>query len=820
MKRGAVKTLRAFVCLAAVLVWAGCEDEQHPLGPGEFEPTPVCLESDGAFVREATLALLGRRPLSEQEVRTAASLIGQIDALNPESKGKIGRSTWAQALMGTPEFVTRWQELLLDALQVPRADGQALVECYGATLLPSDDAKLASYVRDHAASDAAAAPFTFLDLLRSSLVLDDLSPIYRAHLFAMLTKPNQCGNVDPVQQELVTRQEVGHVFDAAYTNRDQVCLACHNSESSVTFRPSPQENRHFPIRARLEEAVFGASTGVSEAVPHAVFRTADFLTFAGGDAQVTCGDPMAFAYCADVNMPLCDDGSQPRCASGKPPTCDENFVLICADDDPNNELAVNPWGADPGCGTFARTVPDDPAKVDAFLASVHGKRATVFEVEQALSRGVDSLAKHGLVVDKDGRVADRDAAFAYLVALNIVDLVWREVMGSPLTISTRFPRSAAAHDVLEPLTNHFVAEHFSLKTLLTDILMTPYFSELGPEGGCGEPYSMPAIFNPWAREEPEAERRNNSAADGVHPLSARTLMSSTYAALGWPAPPGARFPGLETPGNDDDGMMAEGAPEQGSPVEGERGGAPAEPPVAPEPDDAGTLPDEADGGVEADAGSPQVPCTELSCQDALQRCFDSGACCEEASGCMPPDMPPPVGEGGDDEVGFQRGIGVFLGISQKGFRGLDLSARLVWEERFGACTKPEGVARDALDDVLGRAIAKKTSLFAVVLALKDRMIGEARLDGHEVALLERLLGASLAQKAALAHEPGLRLLCGALLSSPEHLLAGLPTRGGEPPELGPSAASACTQLSTLRFGGHTASCEGAKIVVHKPGKAK
>jgi hypothetical protein len=864
------------LALVAVLAAcsAACDEKGKPRGPmGPSEPERACEQDDVAFVREATLALLGRRTLSEQEAQSAAELIAQVDALDTRQAG-AGRRVWARALMDTPEFITRWQDQLLDALQVPRTDTQALSSCYGVATRGSDDAALATFVRDHTAMESGVLAFTFHDLMRSSLVLDDLSPIYRAHMFAMLTRPNFCGNVDPVVQELTVRQEVGHVFDAAYTNRDQVCLGCHNSEESVTYRPRPEDNRHFAIAAKLEKAVFGKSEGVEEKVPHAVFRTAGFLS-AGMGTLIDCGD-MVYAYCDFENSPICDNGVEPECEDGSAPVCTEDFLLVCETDTPTE---VSPWGADPGCGTFNPNVEDDPADVSAQLATVRGKRATVFELELVLKRGVDALARHGLVVDNDGEVKDPEAAFAYLVALNIVDRVWREVIGSPLTISTRFPRTQAAHDLLKSLTNHFVAEHFSLKTLLLDILETRQFNALAPSEGCGEPYAFDPVFDPWVRDEPEELHRRNSAADGVHPLSPRTLMSATYAAIGWPAPEGSRFPGAMDPGfpiDDGEEPMDDGEDfsEDGEDFVEEDGAD--EDAFDAGVGDAG----KADGAVGGDGdsgtdgGSGNGSCAGLTCQQTWDKCALENACCDQTetacaecyelrsceqaqqvcndeSNCCDfvewlCDPCLQIGTcqqaqdacdnemmccefvdflcGGDggasaDEIGFQRSIGVFLSISQKGFRGLDLSARLTWEERFGSCAKPAGAGNDAIDALMQRALAQKALLQDAVLALKDRLIGEPRIDPGEAQLLRDLLGATLGSTVTPEHESGLRALCGALLSSPEHLLGGLPPRGGELPRLGPSRQEACQALSALPLAGYRASCdEGALRVMRSEGK--
>ena len=43
------------------------------------------------------------------------------------------------------------------------------------------------------------------------------------------------------------------------------------------------------------------------------------------------------------------------------------------------------------------------------------------------------------------------------------------------------------------------------------------------------------------------------------------------------------------------------------------------------------------------------------------------------------------------EVPFERGVGMFLRNSERGFRGLDFQARLVWENHYGACARPAWV---------------------------------------------------------------------------------------------------------------------------------
>lgn len=792
-----------------------------PTGP------PACDAGEASFVAETTLTLLGRRPLSHTEVELGIATIGRLESEFPGE----GRRRFALALMDHPAFLDRWSDLLLDDLDVPRTGVQSMASCYGESLLtPEEDGhddELALFVLDNTGIDdqfgreLGGVSFTFRDLLRQSIVVDDVSPIYRAHLYALLTRLNGCGNVDPVGQELAFRDEVGHVFEAAYLNRDPVCLACHNTEISVTDDVDPDKDRHWPLRGNFEESVFGASTVSDPRVPRAVFRVADFVGGGGGvnelagdvgycfdmgsmsvieapcvDDQIACGD--GFPFCTSpTEVPSCnDDGTgdtvatcpnQPFCSDanfqvfdvavcdGGVATCADanNFFALCGDfvstalcgpdgvpfcelpPDPGEgegegeDAAAGtftPWGADPVCGSFAAQVAtDDPAAVDAHFASLRGQRVTVVQLEQSLKRGVDALAARGLVVDDNNVISNPDDAFAYLVAQKIVDNVWREVTGTPLTISTHFPRNVAQRDLLQDLSDRFVASHFSLRGLLADIVTGGYVNIQAPEDGCrrapddggrGDPidetFAWPPVFDPWVRDEPVVAERSNSAADAVHALSARTLLSAAYAALSWPAPDDADFPGA---------------------------------------------------GDELD----------FACFDMFLDCPALELACSEGQCCAEKDALCGVVDGPLTEAEVQSGIGVFHGISEKGFRGLDFQARLFFESRFGVCGKPAGVDDDAIDAIVAR-VARTGTVRDAVLLLKERITRDTSFDKDERELVEGLFGGSLDRAAAgVDLDPGLRVLCGALLASPQFQLTGIATKRTPPARLQPSLAEVCEE---------------------------
>lgn len=694
MRLKTVKPLALLACMVASTACGNSSDPQNISDAGTVTPDAAvvvptfrdCEDSDQAFVRRTHLALLGHRPKSQSVVNVYADLMAAVRLRNagpaPQEGQDAGppptpvdpKTVVVELLSRDPAFVDRWSEQFMDLLLVSRIEDQSQQSCYGDRERADDNGDLAAYVRDNqpTANGDGGGRFTMLDLVRSSLALDDVSPIYRAHLFALVSRPIPAANVPRVQAELARREDFGNVFDAAYLNRDMDCLGCHNSTNSITFREDPATNRHWDIPGRFEEAIYGQADGIGAERAHAAFR------FDGFVAQFSSGE--------------------------------------------------QPWGWDTSCGEFLPNgLEADPAGVDGRFASLAGQRVTAYELEQALHNGFSSIALDGLALDDSEGIADVDAAFAYLVAANIVDGVWAEVMGSRLTIANHFPRNQESRDILHNLTEEFVRSSFSVQDLLTNIVSTPYFNRLPAEAGCGVgPYNMPPVFDPWTIEDDSEERRNNGPGDGVHALSARTLLSSAYEALDWRRPFFESFP--ERPSSIDN--CAQAFPS----------------------------------------------CTQMSsaCDNNNQCCFAEKYWC---------DFGPSSDEPGTrSQRTFLRGIGVFLKNGDKGFRGLDFQARLVFEDRFADCRNVDDEP-DFLDAILTLAEATPdATLGDVVSATKDRLVGTARIR-HEVAasgmsekqVLETLFATSLDTPIADVEnlESKLRGLCGTLLSTPQFLLGGM-----------------------------------------------
>ena len=147
-------------------------------------------------------------------------------------------------------------------------------------------------------------------------------------------------------------------------------------------------------------------------------------------------------------------------------------------------------------------------------------------------------------------------AFAFLVAARIVENVWDEVMGHPLTIANYFPRNEGQQRVLWNLTEfHFIPHGWSLKELLVRILTSDYFNRKAPRFSTGTTaYELPMVYDPWVEADPREppvsepgydpttnpESHNNSMGEGVYRFTAQNLFASIHEAFDWPAP--QRFP--------------------------------------------------------------------------------------------------------------------------------------------------------------------------------------------------------------------------------------------------------------------------------------
>jgi hypothetical protein len=185
-------------------------------------------------------------------------------------------------------------------------------------------------------------------------------------------------------------------------------------------------------------------------------------------------------------------------------------------------------------------------------------------------------------------------------------------------------------------------------------------------------------------------------------------------------------------------------------------------------------------------------------------CSGFGACCTAYhAACQLGGVTPAV------EVPFERGVGMFLKNSDKGFRGIDFQARLVWENHENACARPTWVTSDFIDKLVAAAAADSTATAAdLVAALKDRLVNEPAIDpGAETTALAGLVG-TLAGPATGVTSAKLRLVCSALVQSPQFQLTGIAGRGGDVPKLTPANAAYAAVCSEVASHVSGATCSG------------
>lgn len=142
-----------------------------------------------------------------------------------------------------------------------------------------------------------------------------------------------------------------------------------------------------------------------------------------------------------------------------------------------------------------------------------------------------------LAWDPPDRFVDPEAAYAYLVAQQFVNLVFEEVAGEPLVLQHGFPRHMDQADVLGTLTETFVTEGWSLRALLEEMVLSKGFNRGDIADNPGDPWVVPPLTNPLELDltATTGEGRFNSQGDLVHRLSVDQLAQKVHHALGWPS---------------------------------------------------------------------------------------------------------------------------------------------------------------------------------------------------------------------------------------------------------------------------------------------
>ena len=428
---------------------------------------------------------------------------------------------------------------------------------------------------------------------------------------------------------------------------------------------------------------------------------------------------------------------------------------------PDDATGFRPWGMDVACGVFAGgPFEEDVLGHEGFFIESLGPSGSAWQLEAWLRAGTNQL------VGDNRRFLDDDAmpgpqAFAYLVAASVVNQVWDEAFGSELVISHDFARNEQQRDRHAARTNELVeGETWSLRELLVGVATDPYFNAATPAScDAAEPYAMAPLFDPFSIEEDDEARRGNGPGDIVHRTGARVLMSSVHDALGWP--PVDTYP---------TGAALQVQADLGAPLRKSEPGF--------DGTDLGALltfaatygactyPDE----FVASCGPFDTPgCNGCSCEDCV--CAIDSFCCDVAW----------------DELCME-----------------------ACDTACGGCEAEVDLPPDYVARVIEAAQGERVE--AMVVALKDRLVGDGGYTSAERLLIEDLLGTSLGTPVADADaadlEAGLRAFCGALLIAPDSFLVLDPGPAGAVPSISLDEAADCARLeAAMAAAGAPTSCE-------------
>ena len=766
--------------IALMLLGCPSVEEVPPVEvvPQEYDPALLTANDAGdeAWVERIVPALWGRGPSGMEEVQVLVDLVVQTS-----------RADVVRAMARSPEYIDRWQDVLIDGLMTDRLSYDAKPECYETRVWDGSGSELAALVRDEPPDGTPfATPWTMADLVRSTLALDDLTPLYRANLFARIGQ--QFFDPDDFTA-LSYRQDKVEVFLTTYLNRRLECLPCHNSEFGTSNHENPVLDRHWEVPGYFERALFGTADSVDVDSLQVYFRRmgvekgvleAD-LTLAGEEelfdgCSTLPGEPAGCAAClcfdevCEINGECCGlswtqecaelcEATNAGCAVGFPPgfqgcqglpgaegcngcQCEADVCAAnpsCCDDEWTDACAAlcidsgtacmeqtpgfAPWGVGAGCPSFAprELVEPDPLDQQGYFIEDHGFDGSVWTLESYLHEGIDAVRGQGPDIGEDAVVPPTEA-FAWMMALNIVDHVWEELLGARLTIAHTFPRNQFQRDTLMELTDGFAAQDFSLIELLVDVSSHPMFNQNAPSAvvDADSPYYMPPLLDPWTVVSVDPALRPNSSGDFVGVWNPRVLLGKLTWALGWK--PLARFPKLDEP-------------------------------------------------------------------------FDAN---------------------------MQRRLGVQLEVSEPGIAGSDYQSLIGWEYAFGQCDtrsqemQPLDGNTDWIDALVAAAAEQDATVGQAISALKDRLHGDPTVDAEEQAALEPLSGPF--DGPAASAEDALRRVCGVLLAAPQFRLRGVPgpTNLGASPELevpGSSFEERCEVLGDAMYGAGGVDCSGGQALI-------
>ncbi len=751
--------------------------------PSEEAPPPEDAGQE-AFVRRVVPLVWGRPAQGVAEVRVLVDLAD-----------RIGRAELVRAMANDPAWDARWEDWLMDTLAVNRIGRRSKEECWGLSVQESADASVAQFVRDHPPTDEAAMPWTMIDLVRSSLVLDDLSPLWHATLFANLAPPQE----PPNQAEaLAQREDLLHLFTRTYLHRSLDCMPCHNSEFSVTGRPDPERDRTWEIPGLWEKALFGESAGRPIDDVSVLFRRHGVL-----NGFLFVEETRAIDGCFPRNEPGCE-GCQ----------CEEE---VCAEDP---SCCEDVWGEQ--CADLCRGDPEEGETEDPFLNNnCVPALPENFDGCTPLTGylGCGGCACEAEVCEQNPLCCERGWSVACADACRYYG--YCEETGEP---------DPSELDGLAPWGMYWKCGRFDPadEATVDPLQHDPYFIEdLPPTGNL---WDLQAAFGDGVaalRAGGPPSAGDQEEVDGE--VAFAWLWSTHVADSVWEEANGQSltlpnwFPRNEAQLNRLWGLADTFVQHDFSLTE-------LVVAVVTDPTFNAPAPNvyDADAWTPYEFGRVWNPWAREQVDEELQLNSVGDAVHRHPPRLLihmihtalnwPPLEPWPQSEPAE-QYRPQEDLGLFLKDSLPGFSGTNMQAMAAWEEHYGRCTQPSGV--DWIDRLMTDGTAAEATVGQAVQALKDRLLADPTIDEDERALLAAVVGAGWSEELTDEYEDGLRWACGVFLATPQFQLAGLAPAtildGEEIPSpglylVGMSYADRCEALSDSMFGG-ALTCENGSLSV-------
>ena len=414
-------------------------------------------------------------------------------------------------------------------------------------------------------------PFNMTDLLAASIEEERMDALYRGYMAPLATWHTVFGVASTK-------------FQMTYLERDPACMSCHTTTYSTTdgIVRNDDWDRFAPaVRLDLEQGAFSYEDSGSTYQHRGMGGTdvtVKVRNFWDTSNQVVTGGIRPFGFDDTCVTSSSYDGFQASRTSGSPSAgfgINQSgtagvFDLMNQLRDGKTHLPFASYGPAPdtiggnvaagdtlyntdcvGCHSAgSTTAPND--------LTIHTANMTPERIYDVVMNGSPAgLMPAGMYSDAEARnvaayltslsshntpmVYDLgEISFAKLVSQSIVNQTFDEVAGYSLILEHGFPRNPDVGFALGWSSLVLDANNWSLKKLLSQVLLSDHMNRNAPAESVAGAYDLPEIVFPWSMKAPSAPSINGSDANGqgdiVHRWGVDNLLLQVGHALGWTEP--------------------------------------------------------------------------------------------------------------------------------------------------------------------------------------------------------------------------------------------------------------------------------------------